>query len=107
MPSLSVIVPCYNEEGSIGPFLRELAGQAGYFSRFEGIVVDDASRDGSPSIIRSLAAGLPLRAVRHPRNLGPGAAVRTGFTAATLQWGTYVRGDRTVRVERERQFPAV
>ncbi|TME23397.1 MAG: glycosyltransferase family 2 protein [Chloroflexi bacterium] len=96
MPSLSVIVPCYNEEGSIGPFLRELAGQAGYFSRFEVIVVDDASRDGSPSIIRSLAAELPLRVVTHPRNLGLGAAVRTGFNAATLEWVTYLPGDGQV-----------
>jgi len=96
MPSLSVIVPCYNEEGSIGPFLRELAGQAGYFSRFEVIVVDDASRDGSPSINRSLAAELPLRVVTHPRNLGLGAAVRTGFNAATLEWVTYLPGDGQV-----------
>ena len=99
MPSLSVIVPCYNDEGSIGPFLRELASQAGFFSRFEIIVVDDASRDGSPSIIRSLAAELPLRVVTHPRSLGLGAAVRTGFNAATLEWVTYLPGDVQVPAE--------
>src|SRR2546426_14015 len=69
MPSLSVIVPCFNEEGSIGPFLRELADQAGSFSRFEIIVVDDASRDGSATIIRSLAADLPLRVITHALGL--------------------------------------
>jgi len=96
MPSLSVIVPCHNDEGSIGALLRELASQAGFFSRFEIIVVDDASRDGSPSIIRSLAAELPLQVVTHPRNLGLGAAVRTGFHAATLEWVTYLPGDGQV-----------
>src|SRR5437867_12601161 len=101
MPSLSVIVPCHNDEGSIGPFLRELASQAGYFSRFEVIVVDDASRDGSPSIIRSLAAELPLRVETHPRNLGLGAAVRTGFNAATLEWLTYLPGDGQVPARSE------
>ena len=104
MPSLSVIVPCYNDEGSIGPFLRELASQAGFFSRFEIIVVDDASRDGSPSIIRSLAAELPLRVVTHPRSLGLGAAVRTGFNAATLEWVTYLPGDVQVRAEEVGKF---
>ena len=93
MPGLSVVVPCYNEEGSIGSFLHELAAQARLFSRFEIIVVDDASRDGSPAVIRSLAADLPLRVITHPRNLGLGAAVRTGFNAATLEWVTYLPGD--------------
>lgn len=93
MPGLSVIVPCYNEEGSIGSFLRELAAQASVFRRFEIIVVDDASQDGSPAIIRSLAADLPLRVITHPRKLGLGAAVRTGFNAATLEWLTYLPGD--------------
>src|SRR2546428_10103506 len=93
MPGLSVVVPCYNEEGSIGSFLHELAAQASLSSRSEIIVVDDASRDGPPAVIRSLAADLPLRVITHPRNLGLGAAVRTGFNAATLEWVTYLPGD--------------
>src|SRR2546426_5832772 len=104
MPSLSVIVPCYNEEGSIGPFLRELASLAGSFSRFEIIVVDDASRDGSATIIRSLAADLPVRVITHARNLGLGAAVRTGFNAASLEWVTYLPGDGQVPAGEVRKF---
>ena len=104
MPSLSVIVPCFNEEGSIGPFLRELASLAGSFSRFEIIVVDDASRDGSATIIRSLAADLPLRVITHARNRGLGAAVRTGFDAATLEWVTYLPGDGQVPAGEVRKF---
>jgi len=104
MPSLSVIAPCSNEQGSIGPFVRELAAQAGFFSRFEIIVVDDASRDGSPDIIHGLAADLPLRVITHPKNLGLGAAVRTGFNAATLEWVTYLPGDGQVPAGEVRKF---
>jgi len=104
MSGLSVVIPCYNEEGSIGPFLRELAAQARLFSRFEIIVVDDASRDGSAAVIRSLAAELPLRVITHPRNIGLGAAVRTGFNAATLDWLTYLPGDGHVPAEEVHKF---
>src|SRR5256712_13575420 len=104
MPGLSVVVPCYNEEGSIGSFLHELAAQASLSSRSEIIVVDDASRDGPPAVIRSLAADLPLRVITHPRNLGLGAAVRTGFNAATLEWVTYLPGDGHVPAGEGCQF---
>src|SRR2546430_12261302 len=104
MPSLSVIVPCFNEEGSIGPFLRELADQSGYFSLYKINVVDDASRDGSATLIRSLAADLPLRVITHARNRGLGAAVRTGFNAATLEWVTYLPGVGPVPAGAVRKF---
>jgi glycosyltransferase involved in cell wall biosynthesis len=104
MPGLSVIVPCYDEEGAIGSFLYELAAQARFFSRFEIIVVDDASRDGSAGIIRSLAAKLPLRVITHGRHAGVGAAVRTGFNAATLEWVTYLPGDGRVPAGEVRKF---
>ena len=96
MPGLSVVVPCYNEEGSIGPFLEQLAIQARHFSAFEIIVVDDASRDRSGEIIAELAGRLPLRVIRHTENRGLGAAVRSGFDAARLEWVTYLPGDGQV-----------
>jgi glycosyltransferase involved in cell wall biosynthesis len=96
MSGLSVIVPCYNEEDSVGPFLEELLAQARWFSRFEVIVVDDASWDGSPAIINRLAATTSLRAITHERNRGLGAAVRTGYDAATLDWVVYLPADGQV-----------
>jgi glycosyltransferase involved in cell wall biosynthesis len=104
MSGLSVIVPCYNEEGSVGTFLRELAAQARWFSSFEIIVVDDASRDGSPAIIEALAATIPLRVISHPHNLGLGAAVRTGYDAARLPWVTYLPSDGQVPAGEIRKF---
>ena len=104
MSGLSVIVPCYNEEGSVGTFLRELAAQARWYTSFEIIVVDDASRDGSLAIIGTLAATIPLRVITHPRNLGLGAAVRTGYDAARLPWVTYLPSDGQVPAGEIRKF---
>ena len=101
---LSVIVPCYNEEGSVRTFLTELAAQARWFSSFEIIVVDDASRDGSAAIIQSLAETIPLRVITHPRNRGLGAAVRTGYDAARLPWVTYLPADGQVPAAEIRKF---
>jgi dolichol-phosphate mannosyltransferase len=104
MAGLSVVVPCYNEEGSVGTFLRELAAQARWFSSLEIIVVDDASRDRSAAIIETLAQSLPLRVITHPRNLGLGAAVRTGYDAARQPWVTYLPSDGQVPAGEIRKF---
>jgi len=68
-----VVVPVYNEEEVVEGVLRELVG-LGY-----GVVaVDDGSRDQSAA--RAAAAGAAV--VRHPTNLGQGAALQTGFDFA-------------------------
>ena len=104
MSGLSVIVPCYNEEGSVGAFLEELAAQAHWFSTFEIIVVDDASRDGSAAIIRTLSSKFSFRVITHARNLGLGAAVRSGYDAARLDWVVYLPADGQVPAGELRKF---
>ncbi len=104
MPSLSVVVPCYNEEGSLEAFVPQLAAQGRHFSEFEIIVVDDGSRDGSPQVIQALARRLRLRAITHPVNLGLGAAVRDGFDAARMDWVTYLPADGQVPAEELQKF---
>jgi glycosyltransferase involved in cell wall biosynthesis len=96
MASLSVIVPCHNEEGSIGRFLPELMAQAVHFSDFEVIVVDDASRDGSPAIIESLQKRFKFRTITNPANLGLGGAVRRGYDEGRMEWITYLPADGQV-----------
>jgi len=99
-----VVVPCYNEEGSLEWFIPQLAAEAGAFSDFEIIVVDDASRDRSPQIIAALAPRFGLRVITNPVNLGLGGAMRRGFDAARLDWLTYFPADGQVPAEEVRKF---
>jgi len=83
-PLLSVLVPLYNEEEFVAPILeRVLSASLPDGMTREVIVVDDGSRDGSAEIVEDLAAAYPqIRLVRHARNLGKGAAVRTAIEHA-------------------------
>jgi glycosyltransferase involved in cell wall biosynthesis len=104
VPSLSVVVPCYNEEGSLELFIPQLMAEAGGFSAFEVIVVDDASTDRSPQIIASLARQFGLHVITNPINLGLGGAMRRGFDAARMEWLTYFAADGQVPAEEVRKF---
>ena len=75
---VSIVVPAYNEAATIEHVLRRVCELD---LRREVIVVDDGSRDATPE----LAEGLGIDAVsvlRHERNQGKGAAVRTGINAS-------------------------
>jgi glycosyltransferase involved in cell wall biosynthesis len=104
MPGLSVIVPCYNEEATLGRFIPQLMAEAEHFSEFEVIVVDDASRDGSPVLIESLQTRFKLRSIRNETNLGLGGAVRRGYDDARMEWITYLPADGQVPAEEVRKF---
>ncbi|MBN2581541.1 MAG: glycosyltransferase family 2 protein [Planctomycetes bacterium] len=80
---LSVIMPVYNEERTIDRAVDGVLA-APVEAEIELIVVDDASTDGSWQRIGERAAGEPrLKVLRHERNRGKGAALRTGIAAAT------------------------
>jgi glycosyltransferase involved in cell wall biosynthesis len=77
---LSVIIPAYNEQHTI---LEVVARVRAMPLEIEIIVVDDASTDGTAARLASLATAADLQLIRHPVNRGKGAALRTGFAAAT------------------------
>jgi len=77
---LSVVVPAYNEAKTIASVLERVLSQP---SVMEVIVVDDCSTDGTWEFLQSLAASnSKIRASRHARNEGKGAALRTGISLA-------------------------
>jgi glycosyltransferase involved in cell wall biosynthesis len=83
--SITAVLPAYNEVAVIARTVRGThealvaSGVAGH----EVVVVDDGSNDGTGEAVRGLAAELPsIRLLTHERNLGYGAALRTGFDAA-------------------------
>src|SRR5574340_68450 len=86
MPKLSILVPLYNEEEFVAALLERViaAPVPGGLER-EIVVVDDASSDGSVEVVTALAARQPglIHLVRHQRNQGKGAAIRTAIQHAT------------------------
>ncbi|MBI4817613.1 MAG: glycosyltransferase family 2 protein [Deltaproteobacteria bacterium] len=82
---LSIVIPAYNEEGTIASIVdRVLAVGLGAMKK-EIILVDDRSTDATGRLVDELAAAHPevIRAIHHPENRGKGAALRTGFAAVT------------------------
>ena len=75
-----VVLPAYNEEGSLPSLLRRLAGAA-TAERIVVWVVDDGSVDRTAEIVEAGMPGLDVRSLRHPKNLGLGQAVQTGIRA--------------------------
>lgn len=83
-PDLSVVVPAFNEADRLPPSLEKILAFLRASGRtFELIVVDDGSRDQTVEAVQALAhSDREIRLVRHPLNLGKGAAVRTGVLAS-------------------------
>lgn len=80
MELLSVIMPVFNERATIEEIVARVRAVR---LPLELIIVDDCSSDGSAEKIEALARRDPsVRLVRHPRNRGKGAAVRTGLENA-------------------------
>lgn len=80
----SVVMPCYNAEGTLAGSLRRLTqflkARAEVFAPFEVLVVDDGSRDATARLVREQFPEVTL--IQHEWNRGKGAAVRTGMLAA-------------------------
>ncbi len=78
---LSVVIPCFNERETI----KEIVGKVKTASvdEVEIIIVDDASTDGGKELIQKEIEPIVTRVIYHPRNMGKGAALRSGFKEAT------------------------
>ena len=79
--NLSVIIPCYNEVGSIEQVVRSVIDVIG--DDGEIIIVDDFSTDGTRELLKKYIDGHLARVVYQDKNLGKGAALRAGFAVAT------------------------
>ena len=76
---LSVVIPAYNEASTIETIVERV--RAAPFEK-EIIIVDDASTDGTCAKLDRLEQDDDIRVVRHERNQGKGAALRSGFPLA-------------------------
>lgn len=78
---VSVVIPVYNERNTIEEIVR--AVRAAPVSDLEIVVVDDASTDGTGDILRTKMNGAADKVIFHERNQGKGAALHSGFAAAS------------------------
>jgi glycosyltransferase involved in cell wall biosynthesis len=78
---LSIVIPCYNEVKTIRQIVDRV--RAAPVPDKEIIVVDDCSHDGTRELLEREVAPLVDKIVYHEVNRGKGAALRTGFAAAT------------------------
>ncbi len=93
--SISVFMPCYNEAGNIQRVTeRALEVLAGLGVEYELILVDDGSSDETGRIADKIAeCNSAVKVVHHETNLGYGAALQSGFKAATKKLVFYTDGD--------------
>jgi len=78
---VSIVIPCYNEKNTIERIIEAVRGAP--LNSKEIIVVDDCSTDGTQTVLRQRVSQMVDQIIYHPVNRGKGAALRSGFAAAT------------------------
>ena len=93
--SLTAVFPAYNDGGTIASMVAAAwIALKQVTEDFEIIVINDGSSDYTSIMLEETATRYPeLRVITHPVNQGYGAALRTGFSAATKEWVFYTDGD--------------
>jgi len=84
---ISIVIPVFNEAENLGELLRRILALG--IARLEIIVVDDGSTDGTAEV--AIAAGANV--IRHPYNIGNGAAIKSGIRAARGKLLIFMDGD--------------
>jgi glycosyltransferase involved in cell wall biosynthesis len=91
----SLIIPAYNEVLGIERVITDLATTLGPLSgQYEILVINDGSNDGTGEILQRLSG---IRVIEHPRNLGYGAALKTGIR--------FAQADRIVITDADGSYP--
>ena len=97
---VTVIIPAYNEAAGVANVIRQAREQVG-----EVAVVDDGSTDQTGNIAEQLGKENPrIKTVKHPQNLGYGAALSSGFKTAKLKWIMFSDADRQFNLEELAKF---
>src|SRR5256886_12962854 len=78
---ISIVIPCYNEKNTIEEIVE--AVRSAPIENKEIIIVDDCSGDGTRAVLEEKISQMIDRIIYHPVNRGKGAALRSGFAAAT------------------------
>jgi glycosyltransferase involved in cell wall biosynthesis len=106
MPSISVVLPAYNEAENIDAVIAEATPALQALTNdYEIVVVDDGSKDDTAGVTRrAMERDSHVRLVQHPVNRGFGASVFSGFTGAAKEWILYTDADRQFVLDELRRF---
>ncbi|MFC1576790.1 glycosyltransferase family 2 protein [Candidatus Omnitrophota bacterium] len=89
---LSIIVPVYNEESSIGQTIEFFSGLAEKHRDFEVIFIDDGSRDKTSEALKALKHDR-VKVLTHPKNKGYGGALKSGIRESSHPYIAITDGD--------------
>ena len=96
--NLSIIIPVYNEEKTVGETISSLISKASSLGiTHEIIAVNDASTDKSEGILEKFVPS--IKKINHPFNKGYGASLKTGIKQSRYDWIMIMDGDGTYPVE--------
>lgn len=100
-PSLSIVIPAYDEAARILPYLERIIGYLTQRGQpYEILVVDDGSRDDTAALVEKLQTRQPaLRLIRLEKNSGKGRAVRTGMKEARGALRLFADADGAAPIE--------
>jgi glycosyltransferase involved in cell wall biosynthesis len=104
--SISAFIPCFNEIGNLETMVQELlAVLSNLTAQYELIIINDGSRDGTGDLADTLAkSNEHLKVIHHPKNLGYGYTLRSGFAAARYDWTFFTDADRQFNVAELNRF---
>ncbi len=95
---LSVVIPCYNEEGNIPVIYEKLSEQLSKYTNYEIIFIDDGSSDNSLSAIKNLSGqNSKVKYISFSRNFGHQPALKAGLDNST--------GDCVISMDADMQHP--
>jgi len=96
MHTLTIVIPAYNEENGIAQIIERVLAVCPALARdgwaAELVVVDDGSRDGTAAVVGRYP---DVRLIRHSRNRGYGAAIKTGFRSSESEYVAFLDADGT------------
>lgn len=100
-PTISIIIPAYNEDGNLTGTVREVLDALGdRFGGYEILIVNDGSKDRTGEVAEALAAGNPrIKVLHNSPNMGFGYSYQRGVQAATCDYVGFFPGDDCLPAE--------
>ena len=90
---VTVVLPAYNEQRDLPALLPRIREVLAPLGAYRVLIVDDASTDGTADVAMAFSRTMPISLIRHRRNGGLGAAIRTGLKAAAEYDGIVITLD--------------